>query len=69
MRVTVIQILSLLDDDDAKASVRRLVSDKSAERRMAGLEIIRRWMEDGGREGLVQELLPDVCSISSPTGK
>ncbi|NBJ07454.1 DUF4132 domain-containing protein [Duncaniella freteri] len=69
MRIAIIGILGVLPDNEAVASVRRLLSDKSAERRLAGLDIIKNWCDKGERKLLVESLLPVVESISRPSSK
>ncbi len=69
MRVVAIAILSSLSDEKALLSVNRLLNDKIAERRLAGLDIIKNWIDKGERSELVKSLLPTVESIKRPTSK
>lgn len=69
MRIAVIDILGALPDKEAAASAGRLLSDKSAERRLAGLDIIKNWCDKGERKSLVGSLLPAVEAISRPSSK
>lgn len=69
MRVAIISILSSLPLDEAVASVERLLSDKTADRRLAGLDIIKNWLDKGENLEIANSLLPLVESISRPTSK
>lgn len=69
MRIATIDILSSLPDTKAMLSVSRLLNDKIAERRLAGLDIIKKWTDNGERSELVESLLPVVESIKRPTSK
>ncbi|MDE6768416.1 MAG: DUF4132 domain-containing protein, partial [Muribaculaceae bacterium] len=69
MRVAIISILSSLPENEAVASVKRLLSDKSPERRLAALNIIKNWLDKGERVELGGSLITDVKAISRPTSK
>ncbi len=69
MRVTIINILASLPEEEALKSVTRLLSDKTADRRLAGLDIIKTWIEKGERKELCDSLLPAVEAINRPTSK
>ncbi|MDE6794519.1 MAG: hypothetical protein K2J63_04355, partial [Muribaculaceae bacterium] len=69
LRIGIISILGSLPENDAIASVRRLLSNKNVERRLGGLDIIKNWIKDGERKELCQELIKDVKSITHPTPK
>ncbi len=69
LRVAVISILSSLPDAEAKASVKRLLADKTADRRLAGLDIIKNWIDKGERPDLRMSLLPEVEAMQRPTSK
>ncbi|MCM1093959.1 MAG: DUF4132 domain-containing protein [Lachnospiraceae bacterium] len=69
MRVAIISILSSLPDDTAVASVKRLLSDKIADRRLAGLDILKTWIDKGERAELCGQLFAEVKAIARPTSK
>lgn len=69
MRVAIISILSSLPENEAAESVKRLLADKTADRRLAGLDIIKNWLDNGERSELSKSLLSDVEAISRPTSK
>lgn len=65
-RVAIIRILGELPDKEAEESARRLLKDKVAMRRLAGLEIVKHWNDKKKRLSLVEALKPDIESISQP---
>ena len=67
--MAIISILSSLPENEAVASVNRLLSDKSPERRLAALNIIKNWLDKGERVELGGSLITDVKAISRPTSK
>lgn len=69
MRISIIDILSTLPDSEAEETVRRLLSDKNAERRLAALDILKNWIDKGVREDTVKALLPEIEAIRKPTSK
>lgn len=69
MRVAIISILSSLSDADALASAKRLLGDKTADRRLAGLDMLKTWIDKGERQEICKTLLADVEAISRPTSK
>ena len=69
MRIAIIDILSSLTDTEATASVSRLLADKTADRRLAALDIIKHWIDKGERTDIVQSLLPEVEGIRKPSSK
>lgn len=69
MRITIIEILSSLPDGKDGAAVSRLLADKTADRRLAALDIIKIWIERCSHQDAVKKLLPELKSISRPTSK
>lgn len=69
MRVTVIKIFGSLPDAKAESIVKELLADKSADRRLAGLDILKNWSDKGERRELLLSLLPSVVAIGRPTVK
>ncbi len=69
LRVCVIGILSTLPDSKALATVERLLKDKLADRRLAGLDIIKLWTDDGEHSQLIEALIPAVKGITRATAK
>ncbi len=69
MRTCIIEILGSLPDYKAMCSVRRLVSDKSADRRLAGLSILKNWIDKGEKAEAINALKPDLSAIANPTTK
>lgn len=69
MRVSIISILSSLPDKEANVCARRLLSDKSADRRLAALDMIKNWMDKGDKLIIVEALVPVVKEIMRPTAK
>lgn len=69
MRVATISILAGLPEKEAEQNARLLLNDKSAERRLAALDIIRLWQTEGGRTDLAKLLMPEVRHISRPTSR
>lgn len=69
MRISIISILSSLPDEEAKASVCRLINSNTVERRLAGLDMLKNWIDNGERLELVKSLLPIVDGIKRPTSK
>lgn len=65
MRVAIISILSSLPDADALASAKRLLSDKTVDRRLAGLDMLKTWIDKGERQEICKTLLADVEAISA----
>ncbi|MDE7421911.1 MAG: DUF4132 domain-containing protein, partial [Muribaculaceae bacterium] len=69
MRVSIISILSSLPDKEAYSCALRLLNDKSADRRLAALDIIKNWMDKGEKPIIVEALVPVVKEIKRPTAK
>ncbi|MDE6755417.1 MAG: hypothetical protein K2J82_12530, partial [Muribaculaceae bacterium] len=69
MRIAIINILSSLPEEVVKETIRRLLSDKTADRRLAALDIIKNWIDKGEKVELVKSLLPEVEEIRKPTSK
>lgn len=69
MRQTVIRILRSLPDFEALSAVNNLINDNNAERRLAGLDIIKNWTEEEGKENLVEWITPELGSIKNPSNK
>lgn len=69
MRTCIIGILGSLSDDKAISSVKRLITDKSTERRLAGLDILKNWIDKGERSEAVRELKPELSAIVNPTSR
>ena len=69
MRTCIIGILGSLPDDKAISSVKRLITDKSTERRLAGLDILKNWIDKGERSEAVSELKPELSAIVNPTSR
>lgn len=69
MRITIIEILSSLSNGEDVAAVSRLLADKTADRRLAALDIIKIWIERSSHQDEVKKLLPELKSISRPTSK
>ncbi|MDE6793307.1 MAG: hypothetical protein K2J48_09515, partial [Muribaculaceae bacterium] len=69
MRISIIDILSSLPDSEAEDTVRRLLSDKTAERRLAALDILKNWIDKGIKKDTVKSLLPEIEAIRKPTSK
>lgn len=69
MRTCIIGILGSLPDDKAISSVKRLITDKSTERRLAGLDILKNWIDRGERSEAVSTLKPGLSAIVNPTSK
>ncbi len=69
MRICVIGILSSLPDSKALATVERLLKDKLADRRLAALNIIKMWIEDGRNIALAETLIPTLKDIKRATSK
>lgn len=69
MRVTIISILSSLPEDKAIAIISGLLADKASERRLAALDIIKIWIDNGERRHLADILIPAIGEIKRPTAK
>lgn len=70
MRMSIIQKLATLPDEELSASVTRLLSDKSADRRLAGLDLLQLLHKKGeSHQALCHKLLPLAQSIAKPTAK
>ncbi len=69
MRTCIIEILGSLPDNKAISSVRRLFSDKSADRRLAGLSILKNWIAKGEKAEAINALKPELSAIANPTSK
>ncbi|MDE7342931.1 MAG: hypothetical protein K2N19_02820, partial [Muribaculaceae bacterium] len=69
MRIATISILADLPEKEAEHNARLLLNDKSADRRLAALDMIRIWQDKGERAALAESLLPDVKGIARPTSK
>ncbi len=69
MRIATIRILADLPEKEAEHNARLLLNDKSADRRLAALDMIRIWQDKGKRTALAESLLPDVKGIARPTSK
>lgn len=69
IHVAIISILSSLPDDQAYSCALRLLNDKSADRRLAALDMIKNWMDNGMKFTTVEALLPAVGEIKRPTAK
>ena len=69
MRVTIISILSSLPEDKAIAITSDLLADKASERRLAALDIIKIWIDNGERRHLADILIPAIGEIKRPTAK
>lgn len=69
MRITIIAILSSLPDVEATVSINRLLANNIAERRLAGLDILKNWIDKGERMELVESILSVVKDIKRPTSK
>lgn len=69
MRVCIINILSSLPDEDVRKSLRRLLTDKVAERRLAALDIIKNKIDKGEGSAMLGDILPMVDAIPKPTSK
>lgn len=69
MRICIISILSSLPDDLALECVMRLLNDKSADRRLAALDMIKNWIDKGERSSIIESMIPAVKEIKRPTAK
>lgn len=69
MRIATIGILADLPEKEAQHNARLLLNDKSADRRLAALDMIRIWQDKGKHTALVESLLPDVKGIARPTSR
>ncbi|MDE6549185.1 MAG: DUF4132 domain-containing protein, partial [Muribaculaceae bacterium] len=69
MRVSIISILSSLPDKEAYACALRLLDNKSADRRLAALDMIKNWMDKGEKTAYVEALIPAMKEIKRPTTK
>lgn len=69
MRVGIIQILMKQKDDQLSASLQRLLTDKVAERRLAGLDILQKLQREPHYATLYAEAIPLVQQIDRPSSK
>ncbi len=69
MRTAIIGMLGSRPDVDAIGSVRRLLAEKSADKRMAGLDIVKSWIDNGTHPALIEECRTLVAAIAKPTAK
>lgn len=69
MRVRIIQILMKQTDDRLSASLQRLLTDKVAERRLAGLDILQKLQREPRYASLYAEAMPLVRQIARPSDK
>lgn len=67
MRMAIVRMFGKLPPQEATDTVRRLLADKVALRRLAGLEIMKNWNEKHERPDAVQALLADVERIAQPS--
>lgn len=69
MRVGIIQVLMKQTDDQLSASLQRLLTDKVAERRLAGLDILQKLQREPRYAPLYAEAMPLVQQIARPSSK
>lgn len=70
MRIAIIQKLASLPEDTLVESATRLLRDKSADRRLAGLDLLRQVQQQGeAKAELCTRLLPLLDGIAKPTAK
>lgn len=69
MRINAINLLMKQPKEQLAGSVRRLLNDKIAERRLAGLDMMKSICNTESLQDIYQELLPTVHDIQKPNAK
>lgn len=69
VRVGIIKVLMKQTDDSLSVSLQHLLTDKVAERRLAGLDIMQKLQREPRYAALYAETLPLVQQIVRPSGK
>lgn len=68
-RIFAIKLLLKQPDEQLAASIHRLLTDKNADRRLAGLDIMQKIRPLSGLQTVYAEALPLVAQIARPSGK
>lgn len=69
VRVGIIELLMKQEDNSLSVSLQHLLTDKVAERRLAGLDIMQKLQREPRYTALYAETLPLVQQIARPSGK
>ena len=69
MRINAINLLMKQPKEQLSGSIRRLLTDKVAERRLAGLDMMKTIRNIEFLQDTYQELIPTVKEIQKPTRK
>ena len=69
VRIFIISVISSLPDEKAAPLLSALLADKKTEKRLAALDIVKRWIEKGERTSLVKSLITDIKAIKRPSSK
>ena len=69
MRINAIRLLMKQPKEELADSIRRLITDKVAERRLAGLDMMKTIHNEESMQVIFQELLPVIKGIQKPNAK